>query len=497
MPKEKKYLAFDLGAESGRAIVGFFNGKTLRLEVLHRFKNEPVMLGDTLYWDVLSLFKEMKNSLKMYKAKYGNSLESIGVDTWGVDFGLIAKDGKLVSNPVHYRDKRTNGILKEAFKILPRYEIYKRTGIQIMQFNTLYQLLSLVISNSPLFKITRRFLMMPDIFNYFFTGIELCEFTDATTTQMFSPYKKTWDKDLFKKTKIPISIMPSIISPGTKVGNLLKSISNETGLTNVKVCAPASHDTGSAVVSVPALSKDNWAYLSSGTWSLLGVEIKEPIINKDSYELNFTNEGGAFGTYRFLKNIMGLWLLQQCRKKWQEERNKEISYAELVNLAKNAKPLRSFINPNHPSFFNPPNMITAIRNYCKFTNQSIPSDIASIVRCIFESLSFAYRKVIDDLNKLTKEKIKVLHIVGGGVQNKILCQFTANATHLPVIAGPIEATAIGNILMQIVADREVNTLVDVRNIVKNSFNVRIYKPQNEDTWENGYQRFLELKEAFK
>ncbi|MFH1824738.1 MAG: rhamnulokinase family protein [Candidatus Firestonebacteria bacterium] len=495
--KEKKYLAFDLGAESGRAVIGFFNGKSLRLEVLHRFKNEPQMLGDTLYWDILSLFKEMKNSLKMFKSKYGNNLESIGVDTWGVDFGLIGKDGNLLSNPVHYRDKRTNGILKEAFKQVSKYEIYKKTGIQVMQINTLYQLLSLVITDSPLLKVSKKFLMIPDLFNYFFTGEKLCEWTDATTTQMFSPDKKTWAKDLLRKMKIPTHIMPDVIFPGIKIGNLLKSISNETSLTNVKVCAPASHDTGSAVVSVPSTYNENWAYLSSGTWSLLGVEIKEPIINKESYELNFTNEGGAFGTYRFLKNIMGLWLLQRCRKEWQEEKSEEISYKKLVNLAKKAKRLRSFIDPNHDSFLNPPNMTMAIKNYCNYTNQPVPYDMALVVRCIFESLSFTYKKVIDDLNKLTKRKIRVLHIVGGGVQNKLLCQFTANAATMPVIAGPIEATAIGNILMQMVAECEISTLIDARNIVKDSFDNVIYEPQDESQWEEGYQRFLTVQGKLK
>jgi len=489
---EAKFLAFDLGAESGRGVMGFFDGKLLRLEDVHRFPNGPVRILDSLHWDVLRLFSEMKEALRLALQRYGADLQGIGVDTWGVDFALIGRRDELLGNPYHYRDKRTDGMMEEAFRRVSKEEIFERTGIQFMKLNTLYQLLAMVVENSPLLEVAETLLMMPDLFHFWLTGRKVSEFTEATTTQFYDPRAKGWSKPLCEKLGLPYHILTEIIPPGTVIGDLLPSIASETGAGPVPVIAPASHDTGSAVAAVPASTQD-YAYISSGTWSLMGVEVTEPIINAQSLALNFTNEGGVCGTFRFLKNIMGLWLVQECRRTWARG-GEELSYAQLTEQAAAAKPFVSLIEPDHAAFLSPGDMPAEIRSFCQQTGQSVPEDKGAVIRCCLESLALKYRWTVESLEQIMGQKLSVIHLVGGGTQNRLLSQFTADATGRPAIAGPVEATAIGNILMQALARGYVSSLAQAREVIRNSFEVITYEPQNVAAWDEAYARFLAIKE---
>ena len=494
---QENFLAFDLGASSGRAVLGIFESDKLRLKEIHRFINKPINLLGTLYWNILNIFDEIKNSLSIYSQEYGKILNSIGVDTWGVDFGLIGKDGKLLSNPVHYRDSRTEGMMEEVFKRVLRREIFERTGIQFTQLNTLYQLFSMSFANSPLLKIADTFLMMPDLFNYFLTGKKFSEFTIATTSQCYDLLDGTWFSSLLDRLDIPTKIMPEVVSPGTIIGNILPDIEEEVGLSPVcragtgspvSVIAPACHDTGSAVAAVPAQS-DNWAYISSGTWSLIGIEVENPIINKTSLELNFTNEGGVDGTYRFLKNVAGLWLIQECKRIWEKE-GETLTYEEITQLASEAKPFIAFVDPGHDSFLNPPDMPNAILNFCENTGQKKPETKGELVRCVLESLALKYRAVLEMIYEIHGH-VDILHIVGGGTQNELLCQFTANATGLPVIAGPVEATSIGNLMVQAKTKGLLSSIEEGRKLVANSFDLVTYEPEQTDAWNEAYQQIAD------
>jgi len=497
---QEKFLAFDLGASSGRAVLGILENNRLVLEEIHRFSNGPVAIHGTLYWDVLKLFDEMQQALSLYAHSHGRELAGIGVDTWGVDFGLLSKDGVLLSNPVHYRDKRTDNMMEKVFQRVPREEVYNQTGIQFMQLNTLYQLFSMVLNKSPLLEIADTFLMMPDLFNYFLTGVKMAEFTEATTSQCYNPRSGNWAMSLLESLNIPTRIMPEIVQPGTILGKLSSHIAEEVGLGQVSVVAPASHDTGSAVAAVPAKgdkrnmdsqSEDvNWAYLSSGTWSLIGIEVQEPIINEQSLQFNFTNEGGVGGTYRFLRNVAGLWLVQECRRIW-ERSGQSLSYGQLVNLAEEAKPFVAFVDPDHNLFLNPPDMPAAIVEFCEQTGQSKPETKGEIIRCALESLALKYRVVLEMIGKI-RTPIKKLHIVGGGTQNTLLCQFTANATNIPVVAGPVEATAIGNIMVQAIALGYLPSIAAGRQMIGQSFDLIEYHPQEQDAWDEAYQRFVNV-----
>jgi sugar (pentulose or hexulose) kinase len=494
---QEKFLAFDLGASSGRAVLGTLENDRLALEEIHRFTNGPVAVHGTLYWDVLRLFDEMQQAMSLYAHSHGSELSGIGVDTWGVDFGLLSRDGALLSNPVHYRDKRTDGMMEEVFKRVPREEVYNQTGIQFMQLNTLYQLFSLVLNKSPLLEVADTLLMMPDLFNYFLTGVKSAEFTEATTSQFYNPRSETWAISLLERLGIPTKIMPEIVPPGTILSKLSPHIAEEVGLAQVNVVSPACHDTGSAVAAVPAEDTHpypskggDWAYLSSGTWSLIGIEVKEPIINEQSLQFNFTNEGGVGGTYRFLRNVAGLWLVQECRRIW-ERSGQSLSYQQLVNLAAEAKPFIAFVDPDHSSFLNPPDMPVAIVEFCERTGQSKPATKGEIIRCALESLALKYRAVLEMISQI-RGPIKKLHIVGGGTQNTLLCQFTANATNLPVIAGPIEATAIGNIMVQAIALGCLPSIAEGRKLIRQSFDLVEYQPQEQDAWDEAYQRFVKI-----
>lgn len=488
---QRAFLAIDLGAESGRAIIGIIDKNRLHLKELHRFPNGPVRLHNSLYWDVLYLFSEIKNAMRIAAKDYGESLVSLGVDTWGVDFALLDRNGELLGIPHHYRDPRTTGMMEEAFRRVPKEEIYEQTGIQFMPINTLYQLLSMVVNKSPQLEVANTFLMIPDLFNYWLSGVKVCEFTDATTTQFYNPHQGDWARSLLERMDIPTHFLPEIIQPGTILGELLTEVQEETGLRRLQVVAPACHDTGSAVAAVPVRSRDV-AYISSGTWSLMGVEVSKPIITPQSLEDNFTNEGGVCGTYRFLKNIAGLWLVQECRRIWSLEEGREYTYNELNGLALKAKPFVSFVDPDVPDFLHPAHMPQAIQQFCRRTGQSVPEDKGSIVRCALESLALKYRFVLERLEANLERKLDYVHIIGGGAKNDLLCQFTADATARAVIAGPVEATAIGNIIMQALAIGDINSLEEGRELVSNSFELITYEPKNVGAWEEAYKRFLKL-----
>ena len=483
------FLAFDLGAESGRGVLGHFDGKQFKLEELHRFPNGGIRLLDSLHWDVLRLWSEMKTALSICAQK-GTDLSGIGIDTWGVDFALLDRHDVILGFPYHYRDSRTNGMLEEAFHRLPRGTLFERSGCQFLQINTIYQLLSMVVHKSPLLGVAETFLMIPDLFNFWLTGRKVCEFTDATTTQFYDPRRKGWSTEICTALSLPSEILPEIVQPGTQLGTLLPSVASETGLREIPVIAPACHDTGSAVAAVPAEGED-WAYISSGTWSLMGIEVPEPIITDQALALNFTNEGGAENTFRFLKNIMGLWLVQECRRTWAQAGN-EMSYDQMAQFAENAKPFTALIDPDDDAFLPPGDMPARIADYCKHTGQIPPSDVGAILRCALESLALKYRWVLEKLEAIRGRAIDVIHIVGGGAQNQILCQFTANATGTPVIAGPIEATAIGNIVVQAIACGLIGSISEAREIIHRSFDVTTYEPQDLRDWEEAYERFLKI-----
>jgi sugar (pentulose or hexulose) kinase len=493
MAGNKRFVAFDLGASSGRGVVGTLDGGKLSIEELQRFPNGPTTVLGSMYWDVLRLLGEMTDALALYAKKYGRELSGVGFDTWGVDYALFAKDGSLLSNPYHYRDNRTDGMVEKVCDIVERQEIFEVTGIQFMQLNTLFQLYSMVVNQSPLLEAAKTMLVMPSLFTYFFSGQKVNEFTHVTTTQMYDPRAGDWAYDLLEQLSIPTDILNAeIVEPGTIVGDLLPDIAKITGLGKVPVIASACHDTAAAVAAVPAQGED-WAYLSSGTWSLLGLEVKEPIINEDSLRYNLTNEGGVRGTYRFLKNIMGLWLVQECKRIWDRE-GPVLGYGELMREAEGAKPFSAIVDPNDDLFLKPPDMPQAVVQFCKNSEQQPPSTRGEFVRCALESLALKYRNVLEKLEQLRGRPVDRLHIVGGGVQNTLLCQFAANATGKPVVAGPIEATAIGNIMMQAIATGDIASVVEGREIVKQSFDVVTYEPQDIDQWEEVYQRSRDLLE---
>ncbi|MCR4407120.1 MAG: rhamnulokinase [Anaerolineae bacterium] len=498
MPRPLGFLAFDLGAESGRAMLGQFDGERIQLSEVHRFPNGPVRLPDGLHWDVLHLWSEIKQGLTRAIQEHGANLVSIGLDTWGVDFGLLDRDGALISNPYHYRDSRTDGMLEEAFRRVSRAEIFEQTGIQFMQINSLYQLLSMVVHQAPALDIAETFLTMPDLFNYWLTGRKVCEFSNATTTQCYDPRQGRWAIPLLERLSIPTRIFPEIVPPGTVLGELLPSVAEEvcpewnqgSGASGPLVIAPACHDTGSAVAAVPA-EGSHFAYISSGTWSLMGAEVTEPVINASSLGNNFTNEGGVARTFRLLKNIMGLWLVQECRRTWANQGD-SLSYYELMRMAAEAEPLRSIVNPDDSDFLKPGDMPGRIRAFCERTGQPVPQSQGAVVRCALESLALKYRWVLERLEEILGRRLEPIHIVGGGAQNRLLNQLTADATGRQVVAGPIEATAAGNVLVQAMALGYIGSLEEGRRIVRRSFDVVTYEPAGRAEWDEAYSRFLAM-----
>lgn len=489
----RNFLAFDLGAESGRAMLGVFDGDKLHLTEAHRFANKPVRAGGHLRWDVLSLWDEMLAGLRKVVVEV-DAVASLGVDTWGVDFALLDAQGELIGNPVHYRDARTNGLLEDAITQVGRERIFNDTGIQFMQFNTLYQLYAMTQSMSPALDIAHTLLMMPDLLHYWFTGVRACEFTDATTTQFYNPRAGDWARSLLDDLGIPSHFLAGIVQPGTNIGALLPAISKAIGgsaLRDTRVIVPATHDTGSAVAGVPMRSSRS-AYISSGTWSLMGALSPQPIVTPQALQFNFTNEGGVNGTFRVLKNIMGMWLVQECRRRWAGPNGEMLPYGELFALAERAPAFATLIDPDHPSFLAPDDMPAAIRAYCESTQQLPPGGMASTARCILESLALKYRATLTQLEQLLGHEVDCIHIVGGGSQNALLCQFTANACNRPVLAGPVEATAIGNVLVQMAALGELASMDDAGEVVRRSFPLKEYQPQDTPQWLEAYERFMQI-----
>jgi len=486
-------LAFDYGASSGRAILGSFDGNRLQLSEIHRFSNDPVMAADSLYWDILRLYHEMKQGLLKGNQQTKGNISSLGIDTWGVDFGLLDKDDCLLRNPSHYRDTRTEGIIDEALKVTSRERIYKDTGIAFQKFNTLYQLLSMVKSKSTFLEKAETLLFIPDLLAFFLTGNKACEFTIASTSQMLLAGRGTWAYDLLNELDIPVEILPEIIDTCSCTGTLQKSVQDELGVKGIPVIAVASHDTGSAVISAPLEHSDD-AYISSGTWSLLGTECEKPVINDTTLKLNYTNEGGINRSVRLLKNIMGLWVYQECRRAWKKE-GIQVSYDEMDALAQAAAPFQAFINVDDETFYSPGNMPQKVIDYCNKTGQKVPSDMGSIIRLVMEGLALKYRSAVEGLEAITGRKVPALHIVGGGCKNTMLSRFTANLLKRPVTAGPIEATAIGNVMSQLIALKEVEDLQQAREVVKRSFPTEEYLPENVAQWDEAYSRYCAIVDS--
>lgn len=490
---EQCFLGVDLGAESGRVLAGLLNDKQIRLEEVYRFSNGPVPVAGTRRWNLIGLWSSILKGLSLATQKYGDSIISVGVDTWGVDYTLLSEKQELLGQPYHYRDPRTEGMLNLAISRVPQQEIFDATGLQFMEINTLYQLLSMSQSDPELLEQAKTFLMIPDFFHWLLSGSQVVEFTNATTTQCLDPNTGDWSRDLLNRLEIPTSILPKIVPPGTKLGTLRDEVMRHTGLEKIDVIAPATHDTASAVAAIPTSNtgKADWAYISSGTWSLMGVEVNSAVLGNRAFELNVTNEGGVDGTYRLLKNIMGLWLVQECRRAY-ERQGISLDYSELAEAASSAEAFRSLVDPDDPRFLSPDDMLEAIKNYCEETDQPIPETPGQYVRCALESLALKYQKVLSWLEELTGTPIEVIHIVGGGTKNELLNQFAANACQVPVITGPVEATGLGNVLVQARATGSVSSLAEIREIVRNSTDTCRYAPEDREPWEQAIQRFDSL-----
>jgi len=476
MNDEKRYIAVDLGAESGRVMLGIISADKIRLEEVHRFVNGPLEQNGSLRWDFSRLISEVKTGIaKAIKAS--PEIAGIGVDSWGVDFGLLDDNGSLIENPCHYRDGRTNGMLDAAFRLMPQREIYEHTGIQFMQLNTAYQLLSMRLSDSPVLAKAKRLIFMADLVSYFLSGKPYAEYTLASTSQLMDMRSGAWSQTIFQKLNLPLDIMPEIVSPGTVIGTLTEKMAKEIDCPRIPVIAVASHDTASAVAAVPSEEKSNWAYLSSGTWSLMGVESAAAVINDKTFAYPFTNEGGVDEKIRLLKNIMGLWLLQECKKHWQKQ-GIDLSYNQLTALAAKAKSGSASIDVDNSCFLAPGDMPRRLNDYLAKTGQKTIDDKGQMVRMILENLARKYAETINQLEDITGTRLDRLHVVGGGSQNDLLNQLTADATGKIVIAGPVEAAAIGNILMQAIATGRITAISQARELVRRSFTPKQYRPQN-------------------
>ena len=489
MTTSRNYLALDLGAESGRAILGVLGSGRLTLQEVHRFSNIPVRVPEGLQWDVLHLWSEIKAGFTA-SVKNGLRLDGIGLDTWGVDFALLDRKGALLANPFHYRDARTDGMLDEAFRRMPRADIFANTGIQFMQINTLYQLLSMSVKKSALLDVAQTLVTIPDLFNYWLSGRITNEFTNATTTQCFDPNKRSWAIPVLDAIGIPSRLFHSVTESGSVIGTLLPAVADETQAGEIPVVLPACHDTGSAVAAVPAQNQD-FAWISSGTWSIMGAEVLKPIVNEKALEYNFTNEGGVFGTWRFSKNITGLWLVQECRRTWQHQ-GEDLTYDEITQLASKAKPFLAVIDPDDGVFLHPGNMPERIQKYCADTNQTVPQTKGEIVRVVLECMALKYLWVLERLEELSRKHYEPIHIIGGGTKNRLLNQFTADCTQRKVIAGPVEATAIGNILLQAIALGHLASLSEARALIRSSFAPEVYEPNSIAGWDEAYARLQKV-----
>lgn len=480
------FFAVDLGATSGRTILGTFTSNGLELEEVNRFPNQLIGTGGHFYWDIYELYRNIIEGLKSVAQKEDVEITSIGIDTWGVDFVCVGKDGAFLRQPYAYRDPHTNGAPEAFFARVPRSHVYEWTGIQVMNFNSLFQLDTMRRNHDSALAAADKILFMPDALSYMLTGQMVTEYTIATTAQLVNATKRELEADLLQELGLSQAHFGRFVYPGEKVGVLTEEVQRMTGLGAIPVIAVAGHDTASAVAAVPAMNR-NFAYLSSGTWSLMGVETDAPVINKKTEELNFTNEGGVEGSIRLLKNICGMWLLERCRAQWGET-----SYPELIAEANECKSFRSLINPDDAIFANPSDMEQAIKDYCFEHKQPIPATRGEIVRCIFESLSLRYRQVLDNLRALSPRPVETLHVIGGGSRNDLLNQWTANAVGIPVVAGPSEATAIGNVMIQALTAGAAADVTSMRQLINRSIPLKTFLPQDMEEWNAAYQRFDQL-----
>lgn len=484
----KKILSFDFGASSGRAMLAEYSDGKINMQEIHRFSNDTVIVNGTMYWDILRLFFEIKTGIT--KAVNSGGFDAIGIDTWGVDFGLIDKRGKLIGNPVHYRDTRTEGMLEETFKTVSQDEIYSRTGIQCMRINTLYQLMYLKNHEPEQLKNAEKMLMIPDLFAYMLTGEIKEEATIASTSNLFDPYKKDWDRELIKKLGLPEHIFADVIKPGEVYGMLSDEICEELGCKKVPVVAACGHDTASAVVATPS-ETDDFVYISCGTWSLFGIESKDPILTSQAAELNFTNEGGYDGTIRFLKNIMGLWLIQESRRQWKREGD-DVGFDQLEKEALGAEPFKCFIDVDDPAFETAGNLPKRVVEFCRRTGQYVPQNRGEIMRCIYQSLAMKYKHTFNKLAEMSSKEYHRINILGGGIKDKLLCQMASDACNVQVLAGPSEATVMGNIAVVLAALGELNGLSEIRRAVSNSTELKKYTPKDNAAWEKAYADFVKI-----
>lgn len=486
----RKVLAFDLGASSGRGIIATLDGGKITLNEIHRFENNGVNVRGTLYWDIIYLFNQIKQGI--VNARLAGGFDCIGIDTWGVDFGIIDENGDLVSTPVHYRDTRTDNIPEEVFEEISKDALYDKTGIQIINFNTLFQIYYMAKYKKKILSLADKMLFIPDLLNYFLTGEKKTEYTIASTSQMINPHTRDWDQEMLEKLNIPTELLTEIIKPGTILGKLSDDICAELSVEPTDVVAVGSHDTASAVISVPT-TEDDFVYISCGTWSLFGTELDQPLICPEGLASSYANEGGYDGKIRFLTNIMGLWLIQEARRAWKKQGN-DLSFPQIVEAAEACEPFKCFVDPDYPEFGKPGDMPGKVQRYCEATGQYVPQTIGEIARCIYESLALKYRYAFDNLKSITKKDYNSINILGGGANAANLCQMTANACGVTVNAGPVEATALGNIAVQLIAKGDIKDIKEARAIIRDSFDVKSYTPADGDVWSDAYARFKAIIE---
>ena len=482
------YAAADLGAQSGRVAVGRFDGERLRVTEVHRFPNVPVRAGETLHWDVLRLYRDVLDGLRA-AAREAGRLESVAVDSWGVDFGLVDRAGRLLGNPVHYRDGRRARAMDGALERVPARELYDRTGIQLMPINSVFELAAMADERDPALATAATLLFIPDLVHFWLCGVRTAEYTNATTSQCFDARTGTWATDLLGRLDVPARVLPQVVDPATLLAPVSAPVADETGLTGTAVVAVATHDTGSAVVAVPFRAPGS-AFVSAGTWSLVGLERREPVISDAAFAANLTNEGGVEGTFRVLRNVTGLWLVQECQRVWALE-GRDYSFGRLVALAREAAPLRSFVEPNDPVFAEPGDIPARIRAFCAHTAQAEPEEPGAVIRCVLESLALKHAQTIELLASVCGTSPAEVHVVGGGARNELLCAWTAAATGRPVLAGPEEATLLGNLLVQAIAHRELGSVAEAREVVRRSFVPAVYEPADDARWDEARARFAD------